>query len=332
MSTDRQWFTFLASKIRVFKTTAWLQSEVHIVRGEITMWLLSIGVTMLRTRSMALLFPNWELWVSFRFMELSQAQFFSDLRDHRCESDEISWQRLWRWEASPRWSLSGCAVHWINWQAFEINLWWSLWNSTIIWTRSGWYFMNLIGFFLTCFTVLGPSFETVDWMTFFGGSFDSISYFDAKYVQLIHSNAGFYGITESRGHVDFFPNGMNFISQISQIKFLNVGGKEQGGCENNAMANSCYHSRSWQMYQESVRNPNTFLAQKCDSYEQFKKEACHNEQAFMGHSLNVSARGNFFLRTHRNVYRMSVGSSGVHYRKTKVCKDDICIYQEEFMD
>lgn len=44
-------------------------------------------------------------------------------------------------------------------------------------------------------------------MTLFGGTFDSISSFDGKYVQIIHSNAGTLGIKESRGHVDFFPNG-----------------------------------------------------------------------------------------------------------------------------
>lgn len=99
------------------------------------------------------------------------------------------------------------------------------------------------------------------------------------------------------------------------------------------MANSCYHSRSWQMYQESVRNLNTFLAQKCDSFEQFKNESCKsNETTFMGYSLNVAARGNYYLRTHRNVYRMSVGATGVHYKKTKKCKDNKCTYQDEFMD
>lgn len=59
-------------------------------------------------------------------------------------------------------------------------------------------------------------------MTFFGGSFDSISSFDASYVQLIHSNAGYFGISQSRGHVDFFPNGiLPKLKEISQlIKFF----------------------------------------------------------------------------------------------------------------
>lgn len=64
-------------------------------------------------------------------------------------------------------------------------------------------------------------------MTFFGIGFDSISSFDGKHVVIIHTNAGFLGIQESRGHVDFFPNGKSSLifsnlSHFTQHNFQQV--------------------------------------------------------------------------------------------------------------
>jgi pimeloyl-ACP methyl ester carboxylesterase len=72
-------------------------------------------------------------------------------------------------------------------------------------------------------------------ITFQSVEFSMISPDDAKYVQIIHTNAGKYGIEASRGHVDFFPN----------------SGEHQSGCDLEFQDDVCSHRRAWHYYQAS---------------------------------------------------------------------------------
>ncbi len=144
-----------------------------------------------------------------------------------------------------------------------------------------------------------------DWLTLFKeNDFDMISSSDAKYVQIIHTSAGSYGVKESRGHADFFPN----------------SGSNQAGCELElpGTRDVCSHRRAWIYYQESVKNPKSFIAIKCNSYSEFLNGTCTNEKAFMGFTddIELEEKGNFYLVTHPNHFgTTAMGNEGLSIRK-----------------
>lgn len=146
------------------------------------------------------------------------------------------------------------------------------------------------------------------WVTFRKTDFPMVSSSDAKYVQIIHTSIGSYGIEESRGHVDFFPN----------------SGKNQAGCdlELPGTRDVCSHRRAWLYYQESVKNPEAFVAIKCNSYDAFTNNTCENEKAFMGFSMDIGARGNFYLSTHPNPFKSSLGKDGLQNKKLIIITND----------
>lgn len=160
----------------------------------------------------------------------------------------------------------------------------------------------------------GPAFEknntlskVLDWATLKNSDFGMISRDDAKYVQIIHSNAGGFGIRQSRGHADFYPN----------------AGENQAGCDLELNEDVCSHRRAWVFYQESVRNPGTFPAVKCDSFEDFTEGKCKgNEKTLMGLSSDVSTHGNFYLMTHPNPYQSSLGEDGTEFQKLQIVTRD----------
>ena len=55
---------------------------------------------------------------------------------------------------------------------------------------------------ITGFDPAGPGFMTVN-----GPTVERLDYQDAKFVDVIHTNAGILGTVLSSGHVDFYPNG-----------------------------------------------------------------------------------------------------------------------------
>jgi hypothetical protein len=143
-----------------------------------------------------------------------------------------------------------------------------------------------------------PGFETKNWMIFVTFLLDSISKDDAKFVQVIHTTNSL-GCENPRGHVDFYVN----------------GGIEQTGCDLDAIKIVCNHRRSWEYYQESVRDPNSFIAVECDSWDDFRRNKCENNtQIVMGFRFddkNFNQSGKFFLRTLPNYYHLSMGINGI---------------------
>ncbi|XP_071872355.1 pancreatic lipase-related protein 3-like isoform X2 [Bombus fervidus] len=101
---------------------------------------------------------------------------------------------------------------------------------------------------------------------------------DADFVDIIHTDAGFYGITLHSGHVDFYPNG---------------GHRPQPGCTliniPLSAADFCSHQRSYLFYSESVRNHRAFIG-KC-------QENCTSDLVPMGFITPRNTRGVYSLTT-----------------------------------
>lgn len=81
---------------------------------------------------------------------------------------------------------------------------------------------------------------------------------DAHYVEIIHSNAGFLGLSHPLGHASFYPN----------------GGKKQPGCGWDLIS-VCAHSRSYIYYAESIYNDKRFYAWQCESYDEIVDGKCN---------------------------------------------------------
>ncbi|XP_076666410.1 pancreatic triacylglycerol lipase-like [Andrena cerasifolii] len=104
---------------------------------------------------------------------------------------------------------------------------------------------------------------------------------DAKYVQVIHTNAGFLGFLSSLGHVDFYPNGG--LKQVGCV--IDIGG-------------SCSHSLSYEYFAESINSKAGFLSARCSSYADFTMGMCKTNTALMGGvEPNLNVKGNYYLKT-----------------------------------
>nr|XP_034835713.1 pancreatic triacylglycerol lipase-like [Maniola hyperantus] len=107
---------------------------------------------------------------------------------------------------------------------------------------------------------------------------------DADFVDVIHTDGGWFGASASIGHADFWPND---------------GMAKQPGCLPFTLPltfeNFCNHWRSWQYWAESVNGGN-FVARKCDNYDDFLRGNCYGT-AYMGLAAAPELRGNYYLRT-----------------------------------
>uniref|UniRef100_A0A2H1W795 SFRICE_006928 n=1 Tax=Spodoptera frugiperda TaxID=7108 RepID=A0A2H1W795_SPOFR len=117
----------------------------------------------------------------------------------------------------------------------------------------------------------GPCFSNL-------GSDLRLSKEDADFVDVIHTDAGVYGLNEAIGHVDFYPN----------------GGSEQPNC----LIQTCSHSRVPLLFAESVLEPNAFIGVQCSSWKQFMKGNCDfKDTRIMGFHCPTDARGKYYLQT-----------------------------------
>ncbi|XP_014475140.1 PREDICTED: pancreatic triacylglycerol lipase-like [Dinoponera quadriceps] len=111
---------------------------------------------------------------------------------------------------------------------------------------------------------------------------ERISDSDAKYVEIIHTNAGFLGLFKAVGHVDFYPN----------------GGTKQSGCVLD-IGGACSHSRSFRFMAESINSDTGFYGVRCNSYALYLAGLCKkNVLAIMGTlQKNFDTRGSYYLST-----------------------------------
>ncbi|XP_013161883.1 PREDICTED: pancreatic lipase-related protein 3-like [Papilio xuthus] len=113
---------------------------------------------------------------------------------------------------------------------------------------------------------------------------------DAVYVDVIHTNGGILGLKEPVGHKDFYPN----------------GGSSQPGC----FLSTCDHSRAWELFAESLRFPQHFLAHRCSNWTMFREGHCSkNDLAYMGINSTKGSPGSYFLTTN-SISPFGIGSSG----------------------
>ncbi|XP_011498868.1 PREDICTED: pancreatic triacylglycerol lipase-like [Ceratosolen solmsi marchali] len=102
---------------------------------------------------------------------------------------------------------------------------------------------------------------------------------DANVVEVIHTDEGNCGMSLPIGHYDFYPN----------------GGAKQPGCN----SNKCSHTRSCELYAESVANEKGFYAYKCSELQDVKKGNCYGDRVLMGGNTKspVATKGIFYLKT-----------------------------------
>ncbi|XP_066148571.1 pancreatic lipase-related protein 2-like isoform X1 [Euwallacea fornicatus] len=93
---------------------------------------------------------------------------------------------------------------------------------------------------------------------------------DAQLVDVVHTFMRVIGTARPSGHVDFYPN----------------GGKYQPGCPditNLAESILCNHGRSYYLFAESIRKPQSFPSTRCSTLDEALASRCLEEsQVFMG--------------------------------------------------
>ncbi|XP_061386580.1 vitellogenin-1-like [Musca vetustissima] len=111
-----------------------------------------------------------------------------------------------------------------------------------------------------------------------GEQLSGISRGDATFVDIIHSNPGVLGKSQSLGDVDFYPNGKQAI---------------QPGCVNFG----CSHERSMRYFIETVYpvNEQNFVAKRCNSLDGIDNGRCNGPEHVMGYAVPHDIEGNYYL-------------------------------------
>lgn len=101
----------------------------------------------------------------------------------------------------------------------------------------------------------------------------------ARYVDVVHTDAsqfirGGLGITESIGHVDYYPNGGT--NQPGCGRSVTYYIKAENGSFFKGMRKflGCNHMRSHQFFFESIRPKCSFMSVTCNSYQDFESGDC----------------------------------------------------------
>lgn len=85
---------------------------------------------------------------------------------------------------------------------------------------------------------------------------------DGKYVEIIHTNGGQWGLMEPIGDTDFYPN----------------GGIDMPGCTDIV----CSHHRAFFYIADSIDHQR-FMADKCDNVEEILNDSCSNSGKWVHH-------------------------------------------------
>ncbi|XP_050081040.1 pancreatic lipase-related protein 2-like [Anopheles maculipalpis] len=101
---------------------------------------------------------------------------------------------------------------------------------------------------------------------------------DAEYVEVIHTNKGWYGHSHALGQADFYPN----------------GGKSQPGC----ITNACNHHKAVEYFRQSLTSGEPmYVGKRCEADAVSNK--CDGDRAVMGGDLSDSYKakmsGLFYL-------------------------------------
>ncbi|XP_051567197.1 phospholipase A1 member A-like [Myxocyprinus asiaticus] len=104
----------------------------------------------------------------------------------------------------------------------------------------------------------GPMFKSAD-------PFDRLDSSDALFVEAIHTDSDYFGISIPVGHMDFFLN----------------GGMDQAGCAHSRFPSMygyviCDHMRALHVYMSALNNSCLLVGFPCSSYEEFLAGKCIN--------------------------------------------------------
>ncbi|KAM9342300.1 phospholipase A1 member A [Pholidichthys leucotaenia] len=110
----------------------------------------------------------------------------------------------------------------------------------------------------------GPMFKGAD-------TYDRLDPSDAQFVDAIHTDSDYFGISIPVGHVDFFLN----------------GGKDQIGCARSRFASMygyviCDHMRALHVYMSAMKGTCPLIGIPCSTYEDFLKGHCVDCDVFRG--------------------------------------------------
>ncbi|XP_076165997.1 phospholipase A1-like [Ptiloglossa arizonensis] len=109
-----------------------------------------------------------------------------------------------------------------------------------------------------------------------------ISRDDAQHVEIIHTNAGLLGFSNSIGQIDFYPNGGTF----------------QVGCTIDLIG-ACSHLRAVRLYAESINSDKGFWGVRCKSYSDYLRGDCESQPTVLmgGVEPKTQAKGEYYLQT-----------------------------------
>jgi hypothetical protein len=102
---------------------------------------------------------------------------------------------------------------------------------------------------------------------------------DAKFVDTIHGETSDFGSATALGHANFWLN--------NGVKFP--------GC----WLSVCSHIKTSLFYADTVKykNPQLYIAKKCNNYAEYKNNQCSGETSPVGLYANESGLGNYYLDT-----------------------------------
>ncbi|XP_078046318.1 lipase member H-like [Augochlora pura] len=134
----------------------------------------------------------------------------------------------------------------------------------------------------------------------FGFPEPTINAADARCVKCIHSDMGYAGTVVPCGHQDYYPNG---------------GVRIQPGCPMPTnILDMCSHIRSGDFIRESALHPNSVLAIRCDSWDDFRAGKCDGSSIIpLGKDGPCNVTGKFYFQSNANC-PLGRGSLGTVYK------------------
>ncbi|XP_061647472.1 phospholipase A1 member A isoform X5 [Phyllopteryx taeniolatus] len=126
----------------------------------------------------------------------------------------------------------------------------------------------------------GPMFKNAD-------TFDRLDPSDAQFVDAIHTDSDYFGISIPVGHVDFFLNGGNDQTGCARSRFASVLGlfPVYGYV-------ICDHMRALHVYMSALNSSCTLSGIPCDSYQNFLQGRCLHCDAFSGRCPTIGLSEN----------------------------------------
>ncbi|XP_074041196.1 lipase member H isoform X1 [Leptinotarsa decemlineata] len=176
---------------------------------------------------------------------------------------------------------------------FLVSLGLQLKNVQIIGQSLGAHIAGITGKYITTGKVsritgldpAGPYFSLV-------GADEKIGKEDGYFVDIVHTNAGAFGLKENLGTVDIWVNGGSHQPACDVLKII----KRAPG--NIPELVFCNHYQAYRMYVMTLVDPKSYPITECSTHKDFEKSFCDsNGKSYMGIDINRTVSGNYFVDT-----------------------------------